>query len=328
MIRIVIPLLLVLLLSTELYSQHSERDIEEIFSIGTVESVIIEKENRIVAEYYRGNMNQNSYVNIKSASKSVLSLLIGIAIEKGYIAGVDEPIGHYFPEYFDQNPDPKKESITIIDLITMRSGLETTSFRNYGRWVLSHNWVNFALHQPMVEEPGGEMIYSTGTSHLLSVIISRASGISTLQFANRYLFGPMDIRIGGWDRDPQGYHMGGNNMAMTPADMLKIGRLMLNNGKYRDEQLIPPGWIQDSVEVYTRSNFNPYDYGYMWWRKKVQNHEVVFAWGNGGQYIILLPEIDTTIIITSNLTNSGSRQYQREIFQFLGDVLLPAINGS
>ena len=320
--------LMVCLTNAPALSQGSDQSIEGIFAIGTVESLIIQKESQIIAEHYRGSMNRNRHVNIKSASKSVLSLLIGIAIEQEYIAGADEPIGTYFPDYFEQNPDSVKESVTIKDLLTMRSGFETTSFRNYGRWVLSDNWWRFALNQPMIEQPGGEMIYSTGTSHLLSVILTRASGMSTLDFANQYLFSAMNIRIGGWDRDPQGYYMGGNNMAMTPTDMLKTGQLLLDNGRFNGIQLIPEYWIQQSIAVYTRSNFNPYDYGYMWWLKSVNQYDAIFAWGNGGQYIIILPELDTVLSITSNLNNSGSRQYQRQIFRFLGDVIIPFLENN
>jgi CubicO group peptidase (beta-lactamase class C family) len=198
---------------------------------------------------------------------------------------VEQEIAEFFPEYFNENPDPAKAAITIEDLLTMRSGLATTSFHNYGRWVVSSNWIDFTLNQPMEEEPGGRMIYSTGTSHLLSVILTRASGMSTRAFANRYLFGPMNIRVGGWDRDPQGYYMGGNNMALRPGDMLKIGRIALDMGEYNDRQIVSRQWILDSFAVYTRSNFNPYDYGYMWWRRKTGNYDVAFAWGHGGQYI-------------------------------------------
>jgi len=311
---------------TQSASNHID-ELSQVFEIGTVHSIIIEKSDSILYEEYRGQMNRNRATNTKSASKSVLSLLIGIAIEEGYIESVDESIGQYFPDYFEANPDPAKEAITIKDLLTMRSGLESTSFRNYGRWVLSSNWTRFALNQPMVGEPGGRMIYSTGTSHLLSVILTRASGMSTRAFANQYLFRPMSIQVGGWDRDPQGYYMGGNNMALSPISLLKIGRLMLNLGEYNGEQLMPAAWILDSVKIYTRSNFNNYNFGYMWWRKIVNGTEVVFAWGSGGQYIMMLPELDAVISITSNVeTSEGSRRYQRQIFRFVGEVIVPYLN--
>jgi len=109
----------------------------------------------------------------------------------------------------------------------MRAGLASTSRRNYGRWVQSGNWVEFALDQPLVEQPGEEMIYSTGSSHLLSVILTRATGMNTREFAERYLFGPLGITDGGWDRDPQGYYLGGNNMALSPSALLKIGTMVI-----------------------------------------------------------------------------------------------------
>lgn len=307
-------------------SSQVEEELNKIFDIGTVQSLMIEQNGELIHEEFRGGMDRDTPTNIKSASKSILSLLVGIAIDKGYLKSVDQPIGEFFSEFFEQNPDPIKEALTIKDLLTMRSGLGTTSFHNYGRWVISSNWVEFALNQPMEQEPGGRMVYSTGTSHLLSVILSRATGMDTYTFANEYLFGPMGIRIGGWDRDPQGYYMGGNNVAISPLALLKIGRLMTHTGEYSGQQLVPQAWIIESVEIYTRSNFNNYNYGYMWWRKTVGNKEVVFAWGNGGQYIMMLPELNTVISITSDVERStGSRGYQRQIFNFLDKNIIPLL---
>lgn len=293
-------------------------------SIGSVNSLLIEVDGEIIIEEYFDGMNGNRRTNTKSASKSFLSLLIGIAIDQGYLNDVDQSIEAFFPEYFESNNNPIKASITLKDLLTMRSGLETTSFHNYGRWVTSRNWVQFTLNQPVEDEPGGKMIYSTGSSHLLSVILTKAAGISTRAFANRYLFEPMNITVGGWDRDPQGYYFGGNNMALRPADMLKIGHMVMNSGRYQDRQIVSKEWIIDSFKVYTRSNFNPYDYGYMWWRRKTGDYDVAFAWGHGGQYILMIPELKTVMAITSNLANNdGSRRYQRQIFQWMEEVLMP-----
>ncbi len=300
--------------------------LQSAFSIGSVESIMVELNGEIIAQQFAGRMNANRTTNIKSASKSVLSLLVGIAIHEGYIEEVDQPIGDFFRDYFDDNPDPAKEAITIEDLLTMRGGLESTSIRNYGRWVMSSNWTRYVLSRDLVAEPGGRMIYSTGSSHLLSVILTRATGMSTLAFGNRYLFRPMDIRIGGWDRDPQGYYFGGNNMAMRPADMLKIGRLMMQLGEWNGEQLVPAEWILDSVKTYTRSNFNPYDMGYMWWRRPVNGYEAIFAWGHGGQYIMMIPELDTAIAVTSNLNRTQGRGHQRAFFQYLEEELVPLLS--
>lgn len=324
--------MLLIVHSPAAFSQSSsvnEANLSRIFDIGTVQSLMIEKDGTLLHEEYQNGMTRNTTTNIKSASKSVLSLLVGIAIDKGYIEGVDQTIGEFFPNYFSQNPNPKKESITIKNLLTMRSGLETTSFQNYGRWVLSDNWVTYALDQPFEGEPGGRMVYSTGTSHLLSVILTRATGMSTRAFANEHLFDPLNIRVGGWDRDPQGFYMGGNNLALSPLSLLKIGKLVLNNGSYEGEQILPASWITETTTIYTRSNYNDYDYGYMWWQRPVGGQTVIFAWGNGGQYIMLLPELNTVISITSDMeSSSGSRRYQRRIFQFLEDTIIPYLQSS
>lgn len=326
--KFTISLIICLLWVTKGFALQQE-SLDDIFDIGTVQSLVIQKDGDIIHEEYNGSIDGNDPTNIKSASKSIISLLIGIAIDKGFIDGVDQPIGDFFPEYFEQNPDSAKAGITIKDLLTMRSGLETTSFRNYGRWVMSNNWVDFTLNQPFVEEPGGRMVYSTGTSHLLSVILTRATGMTTRAFANEYLFEPMNIQIGGWDRDPQGYYMGGNNLAVSPLDLLKIGTMMMNVGEYNGQQIVSKDWVLESVQVYTRSNYNPYNYGYMWWRRPIGEYQLFFAWGNGGQYIMILPELEAVVSITSDLgRSSGSRRYQDRIFDFLRETIIPFIEES
>ena len=292
--------------------------------IGTVNSLLIQVNGEPVIENYFGQMSSRRTNNIKSASKSILSLLTGIAIEERFLSGTDQTIAEFFPDYFESNPDSVKESITIKDLLTMRTGLETTSFHNYGRWVLNSNWIHFVFNQPLEDRPGGKMIYSTGTTHILSAILTKATGMSTRDFAVRYLFGPMDIQPGGWDRGPQGYYMGGNNMALRPADMLKIGQMVMDMGMYNGKQIVPEEWIVDSFKIYTRSNYNPYDYGYLWWRRKIAGYHIAFAWGNGGQYILLIPELESVIAVTSdNSRGNGSRRYQREMFDWLADYMIP-----
>ncbi|PAU95241.1 hypothetical protein CK503_03320 [Aliifodinibius salipaludis] len=298
-------------------------------SINSVTSLLIQQDGGQLAEFYFNGMEEGETTNIKSASKSIISLLVGIAAEEGYIESIEQPIRPYFEDYFNANPDSIKETITIKDLLTMRSGLETTSFHNYGRWVISNNWVEFALDQPLEKQPGGDMAYSTGTSHLLSVIVSKTTGMSTKSFAEKQLFGPMNIKVGGWDRDPQGYYMGGNNMALAPGDMVKIGQMMLNDGVYNEKRIISRDWIVDSFKTYTRSNFNPYDYGYMWWNKLVGGYKVYFAWGFGGQYIFMIPELDATIVLTGALDNATqSRSYKEPVFNLLREQIIPYLQSS
>ncbi|MEX1062820.1 MAG: serine hydrolase [Balneolaceae bacterium] len=306
------------------YGKAGEDLVEAFRSIGSVNSLLIEVGGEKRLEHYFGGMNENRATNMKSASKSILSLLVGIAIDREYLESTEQTINEFFPEYFESNPDSLKAAITIQDLLTMRSGLESTSLENYGKWVVSRNWTIYTLNQPMVDVPGGRMIYSTGSSHLLSVILTRATGMTTREFAQRYLFNPLGIQVGGWDRDPQGYYMGGNNLALSPLALLKIGRMVMDLGQFDGKRILPADWITESLQVYTHSSLNPYDYGYMWWRSNIGDYHVAFAWGYGGQYILMVPELDSVIAITSDpVRNDGSRKYQRQIFDWLEDLVVP-----
>ena len=298
--------------------------IEEVFRTGPVKSFMLQRDGELLVDAHRMGMRADRTTNVKSVAKSLLSLLVGIAIEQGHLAGVRQPIGVFFPDYFERRPDAAKEAITIQDLLTMRAGLASTSIHNYGRWVLSDNWVEFALDQPLVEQPGAEMIYSTGSSHLLSVILTRATGMSTREYADRYLFGPLGIEIGGWDRDPQGYYMGGNNMALSPAALLKLGTMVMAGGVHDGRQIVPRAWIAESMQVYTRSHYNPYDYGYLWWQRELDGYTVHFAWGNDGQYLLMIPALKTVIAIASRsgASNPESRASRRALFDFIENRLI------
>ena len=297
--------------------------------LGPINSIIVSQHGDIVSEQYFGSMHAGRGHNIKSASKSILSILVGIAIDKGYLDGVDQPIGDFFPNYFSSNPDSLKELITIEDLLTMRSGLASTSRANYGRWVTSNNWINYTLNRPLQGTPGADRIYSTGNTHLLAVILTRASGMSLLEFSNRYLFHPMDIRITGWDRDPQGYYFGGNNMALRPRDMVKIGRLMMDVGTYNGEQLVSSEWIIESVKPVTGRITGIENYGYLWFMRMSGDYHMYYAFGSGGQYILILPELDSVITVTTrNETNESTRNYRSELFSRIDRDIIPLLKSA
>lgn len=305
---------------------HYVRDLE---SRGPINSIVISQKGEIKAEEYFGRMSAGRGYNIKSASKSILSLLVGIAIDEGYLEGVDQEIGEFFPEYFSSNDEPEKYAITIEDLLTMRAGLASTSRANYGRWVTSRNWVHYALNQPLVGVPGEDRIYSTGSTHILSVILERASGLTALQFANRYLFHPMDIEITGWDRDPQGYYFGGNNMAMRSRDMIKVGQLMMDVGVYNGEQLVSEDWIVRSVEPVTGRRAGIDDYGYLWFRRMSSDFHMVYAFGSGGQYIMIIPELESVIAVTTrNQSGTTNRSFRRSIFTVIDNQIIPWLEAS
>ena len=218
-------------------------------------SLLVSVDGEIVEEHYFNGATARRVANLKSASKSIISILVGIAIDRGYVTGVDQAIADFFGDEL-HNADAVKHTITVEDLLTMRSGLETTSNRNYGRWVQSRHWVRHVLTRPMVDAPGGRMVYSTGSTHLLSAIVTRASGMSTLEFGRRYLARPLGITLPVWMRDPQGIYFGGNEMQMTPRDMVAIGELYRRGGAIDGLEIVSAQWIRASLVPRTRSRWS------------------------------------------------------------------------
>jgi CubicO group peptidase (beta-lactamase class C family) len=192
-------------------------------------SLLVSRHGSLVLERYFNGANARRPANLKSASKSVISALVGIAVGRRLIPGVDTSIDRYFADILQTLPAAKR-AITIEDLLTMRSGLQSTSNRNYGAWVLSSNWVRHVLTRPLLSEPGTVMDYSTGNTHLLSAILAKATGMSTWQFAQNALAKPLGFSLPQWPRDPQGIYFGGNEMLMTPRQMLAFGEMYLRKG--------------------------------------------------------------------------------------------------
>lgn len=262
-------------------------------------SLLISVDGTLIEEHYFRGASVARPANLKSASKSIMATLVGIALDRGHLGGVGDTIDRYFPEYLGDVTDPAKRRITLEDLLTMRAGLETTSNRNYGRWVQSQNWVRHVLRRPLVDEPGGRMIYSTGSSHLLSAIVTKAAGMSTLEFARRYLAKPLGISLGPWMQDPQGIYFGGNEMQLRPRDMLKIGELYLNCGEIDGQRVLSEEWVHQATIPRTQSRFSGRSYGYGWWIRTLAGHRVFYAWGYGGQFIFVVPELLTVVVTTS-----------------------------
>jgi CubicO group peptidase (beta-lactamase class C family) len=296
--------------------------VAEAASLPRLYSLLVSVEGQLRVERYFNGASATRSTNIKSASKSIISTLVGIAIDRGDIRSVREPIGTYFPEHL--RGEPGKAAITIEDLVTMRSGLETTSNRNYGRWVQSANWVRAALAQPMIDVPGGRMIYSTGSTHLLSAILTKATGMSTLAFARRTLGDPLGVVFGGWTRDPQGIYLGGNEMAMRPRDMVRIGELFLNDGRHEGAQIVSEAWVRTAIQPRTVSRWSEREYGYGWWIRTLADRTVFYAWGYGGQFIFIVPSTKT-VVVTTSVSEPGSerREHLRGIYDLVEHHVIP-----
>jgi CubicO group peptidase (beta-lactamase class C family) len=295
-------------------------------------SLLVSHRGVLVFEGYYHGARADRPANVKSASKSVISALVGIAIDRRLIPSVREPIATYFPS-IARDADPSKRGITVEHLLTMRPGLESTSGRGYGAWVRSRNWVDYALARPMLAPPGEEMDYSTGNTHLLSAILTRVTGRSTRAFANEVLARPLGFTLPAWPTDPQGIYFGGNDMLMTPRQLLAFGELYLQKGRARGVQVVPAGWVTQSCEGRVRAlpswarGFGPggvpdplrdRKYGYAWWVHELGGHETCYAWGYGGQYVFVVPALQTVIATTSSTDVSEERRgHRRELVDLL-----------
>ena len=299
-----------------------EPAVARVAELPRMRSLLVSVDGELLAEQYFNGAAPHQAANLKSASKSIISVLVGIALDQGHLDGIDTPIDRFFPEYLD---DPAKARITVEDLLTMRSGLETTSNRNYGRWVQSRNWVRHVLTRLLVSEPGSRMIYSTGNTHLLSALITKASGMDTHRFARRYLGEPMGISVPRWTTDPQGIYFGGNEMSMTPLDMLAIGEMYLNCGRVGTTQVVSEAWVHTSILPHaTRTRSPDRAYGYGWWVRDLYGYDAFYAWGYGGQFIYVVPDLRLVTVMTSSPNpGEGLRQHRRSLYSLMENDIVP-----
>ena len=244
---------------------------------------------------------------IHSCTKSIISALIGISIDQGYIEGVRQPVLDLFPERTIANLTTDKEAMTLEDVLMMATGLECRdsylyNWRGLSEMGRSQDWVQFVLDLPMAEEPGTRFEYCNGASFLLSAIIQETTGMNALDFAKENLFGPLGISDVEWPSNPQGISIGWGQLHMRPHDMAKIGYLYLNEGMWDGNQIIPSEWVETSTQKHITAYTLEDGYGYQWW---VDDSGIYMALGYAGQYIVVLPELEMVVVFTSDLGDNN-----------------------
>ncbi len=273
--------------------------------ISFLKSLIVWKNNDVIIEEYLNGGRAGHLNDIRSAAKSIMSAILGCAIKDGYIDGIDQKVIGFFPEYKSDKLDPRVYDLRIRHLITMRSGFDIKeSGRVYQQLYASNNWIEHILYLPFKSDPGRKFNYHSFNTHLLSATITKATGISTLEYATQALFSPLGISEIIWEKDPNGIYIGGWGLSMTARDMLKLGILYLNNGLYEGEQLIPMEWVNSSTTEKTGmigtyySGWNKsYGYGYLWWVKRLDDEiDIPFAMGHGGQRIAIIQKANAVIV--------------------------------
>ncbi|WP_196238077.1 serine hydrolase domain-containing protein [Vreelandella sulfidaeris] len=303
-------------------------------ALNRIHSVVVAYNGDIIHEHHQGGPGVASPANIKSLSKTVLAAITGAAIEAGVIESVDQPMVELFGEHLPSGIDPKVSEITVAHLLAQQAGLERTSGSNYGAWVASDNWVNDALTRPFVDEPGGEMLYSTGTSHLLSAALTHASGETTHSLAQRLLGNPLNITIRPWLRDPQGIYFGGNDMQLSPRALIEVGELYRNDGIVFDEtgngeRVLPEGWVEASWQPRGTSRWTGDGYGFGWFITQLAGEDVYYGRGYGGQALYVIPERKMTVVITSDPSPpSPGGQFQHQLNRLVVGLLSPSENSA
>ena len=270
-------------------------------SLDQLHSLIVARNGTRVVEMAPRGPGLNGLANVKSVSKTLVAALTGAAIDRGEIT-LDTTLAQAAPSLIPTGGDPRVAGLTVRDLVTMRAGLERTSGGNYGAWVSSGNWVADALSRPMVAEPGGRMLYSTGSIHVLGAVLSQVGNASLLDLARARLGRPLGIDIPPWTRDPQGRYLGGNEMALTPNAMLRFGEMIRQGGTWDGTRVLSADWIAASFRPVTRSPYSGLSYGLGWFLGRAQGQDFALARGYGGQIIAVVPDLATTIVITSDPT--------------------------
>lgn len=303
--------------------------------------LIAQGKDLLMEEYFNG-FSRDSLHDSRSSFKSVTSLLVGIAIDKGFIRGLDQKIYEFFPKYPWLKNDPLKKQLTVRNLLEMKSGLDCEEFNGTkdceDEMSLSRDWVNYALGIRMLHRPGEVWSYTSADPMILSGVLRRATHMTVKEFADRFLFGPLDISNYRWTMDPVGNAMTGGSFYIKPLDMLKLGQLVKDSGIWKGKRIISDSWIRKSTECTIRipdfsymatsrsSAGHPQQayYGFYWYREMIKTdlfkEDVLFASGNGGQYIFVVKRLNLTVVFTQG--NYGSFR-AKQAFEILAKYILP-----
>jgi CubicO group peptidase (beta-lactamase class C family) len=275
-------------------------DMEKKLKSVKIEGFILQQGNERIFEYLKNKKIQEKPSKVYSITKTIVSLLTGILVDKGLIKDINIPISNYFPELLQSSEAWKKE-MTIFHLLTMTSGLQVSNFQG------SKNWVKHILEQPSLHQPGSTFQYNSGDSHLLSAIITKVTGMPTSKFAENTLFSPLGIHKYIWVSDPQGIDGGGFSISLSLEDLMKIGHLLLNKGNYSSRQLISPQWLEQSTLPYKEveaSENGTYGYGYQIWTcQSSSDNRIDYYYASGlyGQYIFVAPALQIVAVAKSQL---------------------------
>ena len=272
----------------------------------TIYSLLIVKNGYLIAEGYFNDGSVKQKNILASVTKSYTSALVGIALEQRLLSNIDQKMLDFFPELASKISDPRKQKITLRNLIEMRAGYpwEKTHADLINGLFSGHHYPHLIEEFPLVSGPGNRFHYSNMTSNWIGLIIARSSGMSLKAYAEKNLFTRLGMKVGKWIQDAEGNNIGCGGLHLSARDAAKFGFLYLNNGKFNGNQIVPENWVKDSLQTYSVNegpkkkvgHFHDIGYGYHWWSAKINNHRINFAWGHGGQLIVLLDHLNMAVV--------------------------------
>jgi CubicO group peptidase (beta-lactamase class C family) len=309
-----------------------------------VSGVLIARHGKLIYERYFGGNTAASLLNTRSATKTVTSMLIGIAIDQGLLPGVDAPVLPFFHDMEPaKNPDPRKQKITVEDLLTMSSALDCddavdASPGNEDRMHEAKDWFRFTLDLPIAAAPasrttagsayGRTFRYCTAGVVLLGGVLERAAGTTVAEFARRNLFAPLGIAKAEWQFSPVGQAMTGGGLGLRGRDLLALGQLYAAGGVWQGRRLVSERWVRLSTAPHVRVEDQPdTEYGYLWWLHPFKSGGKTYAAysmaGNGGNKVAVFPDLDLVVVVAN--TNYNARGMHQQTERMLADYILAAV---
>jgi CubicO group peptidase (beta-lactamase class C family) len=281
------------------------------FGIGNgMDSALVVRHGRIVAEAYYAPFAPGLKHRIYSSTKSVIGSLVGIALKDGLLKSVDQPVLDFFPGREFAKLDERKKAMTLGHLLDMTSGLDwneplgSSTAWSFLEMQRSADWVQFILDHAMAREPGAVFDYNSGNPHLLSAILSKVTGRSAADYAREKLFGPLGIKDLQWRRDPQGVTAGGAGLYLQPRDMARLGQLWLHDGTWEGQRLLPPGWMNKVRHAKVEMGLPNLRYANLFW--SMPTKDVFMAVGFHCQLIMVLPALDMVAVFTGAMRYSNA----------------------
>ncbi len=311
--------------------------------LSTLYGLLVIKNGYLISERYfnEGAVDRENF--LQSVTKSYTAALVGIAVDQGYLSSVDEKMMDFFPEFAGQINDPRKQQITIRDMLQMRSGYpwEERTAPYLDILFFTDNWRHWLPHIvdfPLTSDPGTKYSYSNLSYHLLGIIVARACDRDLRSYGQEHLFTPIDAEPGEWRSDADNYNWGWGEISFTARDMAKFGLLYLNEGEYGGKQVLSASWVRESLQAYSEninytgwfssrlgSYFRNIGYGYHWSSARVCCHHFNFAWGHGGNLIVLLDELDMIIVTAADplyeLPAGAGWKYEGAIIDLVGKFI-------